>query len=296
MEDAIQSLPSSEPDSPNIPFVEMKIRAPTPASPRAGEESAQPLSISAAPAQTLSEDAKRLFQKTGDTISKPLSAIGRIFSEALDGAENKLSYLPGPFAPFELGRESRQDGPSSAAHPPSGPHWAHPSSWESQTTPRSAPPQTPSYGQEGSYNPIQTPYKPRVRRIPSPSLHQPSPGSPGWGPPDTPSRGGPYQPNSAQQAHFPGNTLVPPRVQSLAQPDWGAEGGHISRTPTPALDLAGVQQQIDTAHEQAAKASKETLLQIFPGVDIEVIEWVLEANDGDLGKSIEQLLDISGDS
>ena len=87
------------------------------------------------------------------------------------------------------------------------------------------------------------------------------------------------------------NSLMPPRVQSLA-----GEGAHISRTPTPALDFAGVQAQIDTAHEQAATASRATLMQIFPSVDVEVVEWVLEANDGDLGKSIEQLLDISGDS
>jgi hypothetical protein len=76
----------------------------------------------------------------------------------------------------------------------------------------------------------------------------------------------------------------------------GSEGSHISRTPTPALDFAGVQAQIDSAHEQAATAARETLIQIFPAVDVEVINLVLEANDGDLGKSIEGLLDMSGGS
>jgi len=36
------------------------------------------------------------------------------------------------------------------------------------------------------------------------------------------------------------------------------------------------------------------LIQIFPAVDEEVIEWVLEANEGDLGQSIEALLEIGG--
>ncbi|KAH9479330.1 Vacuolar protein sorting-associated protein 9a [Psilocybe cubensis] len=286
VEEAIQALPPSEPQSPEVPFAEAKMRGlnTLPASPHAGEESAQPLAIST-PTQTLSEDAKRLLQKTQVTISKPLNAIGRIFTEALDGAENKLSYLPGPFAPFELGREGRTDGPSGSGAPPV-PQWSHPNSW--QDGPHSAQtPHTP-YGDAPYSAAIQTPYKPRVRRMPS------SPGnSPGYGPEETPSRMGPYthhqlamgpsQPVYQQQA------LQIPRVQSLAD-----EGAHISRTPTPALDFAGVQAQIDTATENAAAASRDTLRQIFPAVDVEVVEWVLEANEGDLGKSIEQLLDIGG--
>lgn len=83
---------------------------------------------------------------------------------------------------------------------------------------------------------------------------------------------------------------LPPRVQRIVT----SEEARISRTPTPALDIAGVQAQIDLAHEQASSAAKETLRQIFPAVDVEVIDWVLEANEGDLGKSIEQLLEIGG--
>ena len=47
------------------------------------------------------------------------------------------------------------------------------------------------------------------------------------------------------------------------------------------------------AAEHAASAAKETLRQIFPSTDVEVVEWVLEANEGDLGKSIEALLEMS---
>lgn len=73
----------------------------------------------------------------------------------------------------------------------------------------------------------------------------------------------------------------------------GTESTHVSRTPTPNLDLAGIQAEIDTAHEQAAEAARNTLVQIFPGMDLEVVELVLEANGGDLGKSIEALLEMS---
>jgi len=38
-------------------------------------------------AQILGEDAKRLLQKTGDAVSKPLSALGRIPSEVSGNAE-----------------------------------------------------------------------------------------------------------------------------------------------------------------------------------------------------------------
>ena len=296
VEEAIQALPTSEPHSPALPFVQAKAQNLSALSPHAGEESAQLLSISS-PTQTLSDDALRLLQKTGDTISKPLNAIGRIFSEALDGAENKLSYLPGPFAPFELGRENRAEKPPELKIP-STPQWSHSEanrSGQSQSAPNSAP-QTP-YG-DGAYTPpLQTPYKPRVRRVPSTSLHPSSPmNSPGNGPEETPSRPGPRTHQSLaigpSQELLPQTTLVPPRVQSLV----GSDGSHISRTPTPALDFAGVQAQIDSAHEQAATATRETLIQIFPSIDKEVINWVLEANEGDLGKSIEGLLEMSGGS
>jgi hypothetical protein len=80
-----------------------------------------------------------------------------------------------------------------------------------------------------------------------------------------------------------------PRLQSLSAPPQT-----ISRTPTPALDIPALQAQIDIAHEEAAEESMETLRQMFPGMDGEVIGWVLEANQGDLGRSIEALLDMAG--
>jgi hypothetical protein len=64
-------------------------------------------------------------------------------------------------------------------------------------------------------------------------------------------------------------------------------------TPTAGLDIQGLQAEIDAAHSRAADAARATLIQIFPALDREVIEWVLEAKKGDLGQSIEALLEIS---
>ncbi|KAK0202591.1 hypothetical protein DFS33DRAFT_1341520 [Desarmillaria ectypa] len=272
VEEAIQSLPNDG-DSPAIPhFTAEPLSTPSRSnstlSSHAGEESAQPLSLPT-PAQTLSGDAKRLLQKTGDTISKPLNAISRILNEAIDSAAS-------PFGPFETGREQR-----TGTSPPV-PHWSHPDQirqyQQQQASSRSSSPrmtpQTPLG--DGMYQPpLQTPYKPRVRRVPSPSF------SPGIE--ETPSRPGPYT----------NQPLAIGPSQSLFASPHRPDSAHVSRTPTPNLDLVGMQEEIDTAHQQAAEAARDTLIQIFPAADREVIEWVLEANTGDLGKSIEALLEMS---
>jgi len=267
-------------------------------SPHAGEESARPLSINT-PVQTLSGDAKRLLQKTGDTISKPLNALGRIFTEALDGAENKFGSIPGSPVPLELGQEQRENGSDTQ---------------NSRQSASGVGPLT-STGHEGML-PVQTPYKPRVRRGPSPTS-QSTHDCGQAGPESTSSRStpGPYtnqllaigpsqpypshdsDPTSASFSYLlNGKPLLPPRrhlSSGSGRGSHGLPGGEISRVPTPSLDFAGVQAEIDTAHERAARAAKETLRQIFPGVDDDVVDWVLEAKGGDLGKSIEALLEIS---
>ncbi|OJA20453.1 hypothetical protein AZE42_06080 [Rhizopogon vesiculosus] len=275
VEAAIQTLPPSLPSSPVASQGQEILSNPPPLSPHAGEESAQPLALavpSAAQNITISEDARKLLQKTGDAVSKPLGAISRIFSDALD---EKMGYLPGPFAPFELGREQRDK------------HWSHPDQ-VAQFASGAGASHTPT-GSEGLQAPLQTPYKPRVRRpspVPTPSTFTGAPYAA-----DAP--GGPY----ANQALVsgPSQPLHPPNAipQHLQPP---SVGQHISRTPTPSLDLTAVQAEIDRAHAQASAATRATLAQIFPGVDPEVREWVLEANGGDLGKSIEGLLDMSGGS
>lgn len=276
VEAAIQTLPPSLPSSPTISQGSPTLDQPSRSSPHAGEESAQPLALavpSSAQNLTIGEDARKLLQKTGDAVSKPLGAISRIFSEALD---EKMAYLPGPFAPFELGREERER------------HWSHPDQVAQYAGGTS---HTPA-GSEGLQAPMQTPYKPRVRRT------SPVPTHTGqlYGADEIPSRpgsGGPYvhqAPGFGPAQPLPTPNAIP---QHLQPPPAGQQ---ISRTPTPSLDLTAVQAEIDRAHAQASAAARATLAQIFPGMDPEVRDWVLEANGGDLGKSIEGLLDMAGGS
>ncbi|KAH8833213.1 hypothetical protein DL96DRAFT_1585229 [Flagelloscypha sp. PMI_526] len=293
---AIQALPpipdspfvsSASPSSISTPSTPTRRESPQqpPRTPHAGEESAQPLALpSPSPGQVFGEEAKRIFQKTGDTISRPISALGKIFSDALDGAEQKLTYLPGPFAPFELGRENRQDQPPSEKQ----------SQWQQYPgatgvgggsggmSSSATYPQTP-HGQAPFSPPIQTPYKPRVRKTPS----------------NASSRTG--SPASSLYDHsIETPTRLPPFSQShphlgvgLGRPGGGTASAHISRTPTPSLDLEAVQAEINMATEHARAAAYETLKQMFPATEDEVIHWVLEANDNDLGRSIDQLLEMS---
>ena len=277
---------TSAPSTPKRTLLSIGVggsRSASPApSPHAGEESAQPLALPA-PGQTLGEDARRLLSKTGDTISKPLSAISRIFSEVLDEAEGALSSNFRRDQPNEIGQLQPQQAQA--------PHWSYPEQVSKFAVPRTPIGVGEGGQQTGPYAaPIQTPYKPRIRRGNSPSIGSQSPG---FAPDDTPTRV-PWtnQPLTMGPQSIMPPSRIPQRVQSLYQ----SSSQHVSRTPTPNLDIAGMQEEIDQAHDKALGAARETLVQIFPGTDNEVIEWVLEANEGDLGKSIEGLLEMSSAS
>ncbi|KAH9055086.1 hypothetical protein EDB83DRAFT_2615344 [Lactarius deliciosus] len=243
VEAAIQTLPSSRSQSPPLPSSSssssssspsvnpnlstvnhppanpIPIPSPTPSlrqSLHAGEEPATPLALP-------SIDARRLLQRTGDSLSKLLSAISRIFSEALDSAEEAI------VSQFTLPQTPAMTLLKSSAQDPSVP---------------------------------QAPYKPWVRcnsLLPSPSVSRPP--APHMPPDDTPQR-------------------HPTQVQTLALLQ---NSYSTSRMGTTGLDIPGLQAEIDAAHTRAADAARGTLIQIFPTVDQEVIEWVLEANEGDLG-------------
>ncbi|KAF8494247.1 hypothetical protein JB92DRAFT_3147156 [Gautieria morchelliformis] len=278
-------------------------------SPLAGEEAARPLSlpmpssasdVAANPEHpdslqaSLAEDTRRFFQRTSDTISKPLVAIGRIFSDVLDEtgiagqqgnkeSDRRVGWrdLPGPFAPLSVGNVQQVT------------HWSHPDQIRQDDAIQQAP-QTPLGN--GSYQPlIQTPYKPRVRPAYSSSPARSYTGS---------SPGTDYTPTSRSQpvVNQPivlGETQPYRQSPALAPHTLPAQrlqipSPHPSRNPTPTLDLGALQDEIDRAHLAAQDAVRATLVQIFPTVDRDVAEMVLEANDGDLGRSIEGLLEISG--
>ncbi|BGP39974.1 hypothetical protein JCM10450v2_003954 [Rhodotorula kratochvilovae] len=54
-----------------------------------------------------------------------------------------------------------------------------------------------------------------------------------------------------------------------------------------------VLREIDRQHEEARQAALETLVGIFPGVENEVLEMVLLSNSGDMGKTIDSLLEMT---
>ena len=292
--------------------------------------------------QTLGEDAKRLLQKTGDAVSKPLNALGRIFSDALDNAEDQLRFLP-------FGGDGGQQ--------PDQTHGQHGQQFE-----------TPLHQTGGQ---IQPPYKPRVKRVSSP-MTPPSGSGNGTGPSqgdqqqrhswyESPTKAYTYsnRPLGASPSDTPGRSPspAPSKLQSLLGFGFGdgqqsqsqSSGAFDSPTPTarpaprqrsrrsastnvvpsdPHLgndsggsqppsdsytslvqaqesylqsqqdqartqDMQYLQAEIDRQHRQQSEASKGTLKQIFPGVDEEVLEWVLEGNEGQLERSIEKLLEIT---
>jgi len=53
-----------------------------------------------------------------------------------------------------------------------------------------------------------------------------------------------------------------------------------------------LQAEIDRVHEKQSEASEGTSRDIFPGVDEEVLRWVLEEGEGLLERNIEALLEI----
>lgn len=312
VERAIQALPSS-PQPTDINEDITKFPTPTPPtsapktplipqSPHVGEEPAIPLKLPST--TTIAEDTKRFLLKTGDQISKPLNAIGKIFNEAMDGLDEIERQR-------EQSRMLQEQQQQQQAQPQ--PHWQEgtvapnaqsifsqmsPDWLFGGSSPRASTPLTPAGG--GGAVPgggaVQTPYRPRVR-----------PGSAGGSfttPEGTPlsnsaNRNSSYQipPLNLSGSPLPVSRSLPgdmdrpsPQLRAL-DPRTQQQFAPPSRTGSP-LDLTALQNEIDRAHSQANIAAKSTLLQMFPGCEPEVIDMVLEANRGDLGASIESLLDI----
>ena len=260
VEAAIQNLPPSPVVTPATPsagpdFLPEPPKTPS-AAPAPGEESASALQMPT-PA-SVAEDTRKFLQRTGtlaqQTISKPLNAIGKILSDALDGIE-------------EDGGRKR----------PESSQWNYPERIQQYAQ----DPRTPQGG--GVPIPImQAPYKARIRpgsATPSPSQTPTAGAIVGGGPPALPPRGGDY--------------FAP---YSGAATSLNRATGRGSSTPSPDIQPRNLEAEIgaiESAHRQAAR---ETVVQIFPTVENEVIDMVLEANGGDLGRTIDALLEMSATS
>ncbi|KAH7335438.1 hypothetical protein B0J17DRAFT_770054 [Rhizoctonia solani] len=183
-----------------------------PGSSSIGEESARTLQLPQVAA--IAEDTRKFLERTGESLSKPLNAIGRIFSEVLDDE-----------------------------------------------------PRSPGNGYPGASS--QAPYRPRPGR----------PGAPGEG-----------QTGLLPPLQFPNLGFD---TSNPTTPNGGPTPTYPNSRATTPLDFSAMQAEIDRAHAAAADAARATLHQIFPTMDKEVTEMVLEANNGDLGRSIDKLLEMS---
>ncbi|CAE6458923.1 unnamed protein product [Rhizoctonia solani] len=219
VEQAIQALPPSpDPSSPAITPAVVSSRSmasdlsqlsSASGSSSIGEESARTLQLPQVAA--IAEDTRKFLERTGESLSKPLNAIGRIFSEVLDDE-----------------------------------------------------PRSPSSGYPGA---SQASYRPRNGR------------------PEENAQPGLLPPLQFHNLGFDtSNPTTPNEGPPLTHPG--------SRATTP-LDFSAMQAEIDRAHAAAADAARATLHQIFPTMDREVTDMVLEANSGDLGRSIDKLLEMS---
>ncbi|CAE6350015.1 unnamed protein product [Rhizoctonia solani] len=171
-----------------------------------GEESARMLQLPQVAA--IAEDTRKFLERTGESLSKPLNAIGRIFSEVLDDE-----------------------------------------------------PRSPSSGYPGAS---------------SQALYRPHSGRPAGG---------------AQTGLLP--PLQFPNLGFDTSNPTTPNGTHPGSRATTPLDFSAMQAEIDRAHAAATDAARATLHQIFPMMDREVADMVLEANNGDLGRSIDKLLEMS---
>jgi len=71
------------------------------------------------------------------------------------------------------------------------------------------------------------------------------------------------------------------------------DAGRRSNTPSPDLRPRNLEAEIGAIEDAHKQAARETVLQIFPTVENEVVDMVLEANGGDLGRTIDALLEMS---
>ncbi|KAJ1306651.1 hypothetical protein OPQ81_007646 [Rhizoctonia solani] len=126
VEQAIQALPPSpDPSSPAMAPAVVSSRSDLsqissvsgPSS--VGEESARTLQLPQVAA--IAEDTRKFLERTGESLSKPLNAIGRIFSEVLDdeprspssgypGTSSQAPYRPRPGRPGAPGEGGAQMG------------------------------------------------------------------------------------------------------------------------------------------------------------------------------------------
>ncbi|GFZ50888.1 Vacuolar protein sorting-associated protein 9a [Saitozyma sp. JCM 24511] len=253
VERAIQDLPPSPSTVTSRPLGPSEMSPFAAATP--GEEPARPLSLSTSSFQAL-DNTRRFFQRTGnlahEAVSKPLNAIGKI----LDNIQQ-----PGTQSEGEEEEEEDEEVKEMERKWRAGGERDR----EAEARLERNLNLTPGAGAGSSSTPGSTP-----RNAPRKSRRPETPESP-----------------SGRFARLG----ISPGDESLS----------ISRAATPSADIplpdfsSELQTTLDAsseAYEQTRRANVQTLHQMFPDLDEEVLEAVLEGCGDDLGVAIDRLLEM----
>ncbi|KIY63586.1 hypothetical protein CYLTODRAFT_493795 [Cylindrobasidium torrendii FP15055 ss-10] len=317
VETAIQSLPRDTPEaSPSMPSSASDQGPLTPN--RASTPNPSSISRPFTPDALSLPAVERLLQKTG-------SALGRMWNEALDGVETLATPRP---VRSSSGYNPNAPRPGTWHGDPEQ-QWNQQQlqqQYAQQQQYATPAPQRPPLNEP----PYQTPYKPRVRRVsPSPSFVEDTPSrpsvadqmyqaqfarhgrqasypspSPGSVSPSmrasSPFGGVPPPPNFTArpsgassrlgiETEYPGQAAREEAAfrESRSAPSSIAQSAPWNATPQ------GIVPPSPSSLQTTDPAALDTLMQIFPTMDKEIVEMVLDANSGDVGRSIEGLLEMS---
>lgn len=257
---ATASVSQSVPNSPTKPMNEKRSSYQAEASLHAAQQG-PPRSQS--PAEATRDFFIRSSDNLQKTVSKPLQALGKIFTEMGSESEMIAGY-PGPGHQ----QSASTQGPAGQLHrqhqQPLSPHMGHQ---------QQHPPPTPR-GQR----------PPSLRTRSTASLA--SPRSPqGRLPPLPPGAQGHYEPGylpNPQQQH-------PPRPGNIQNRGSSYQAADFLDDSVPAEE---VQATADKNYQATFNAKIDTLLNIFPGIERETLEIVLLSNGEDVERTIEGLLDM----
>ncbi|BGP32017.1 hypothetical protein JCM10296v2_003796 [Rhodotorula toruloides] len=120
---------------------------------------------------------------------------------------------------------------------------------------------------------------------PTPSIEHPHAGYPGSARPH-PSKRRSYHASLSRPP-------LPPLPPSSGSLQTAAPPPDLSMYAAPDVSDDVVLREIDRQHEEARMAQLETLQSIFPDAEREVLEMVLLSNSGDMGKTIDSLLEMT---
>ncbi|CED82917.1 Vacuolar assembly/sorting protein VPS9 [Phaffia rhodozyma] len=313
VESAIAHLPPNSPLSPTVSGFKSSISPfPPPAS---SSSSAVAAAAASAPFGNTSEGeepaniisfiptnfalgSKRFFAKTGEAVTRPLGAIGKLFTDVIEGGleDSRPSSASGSRPERQLG-----GGPSETQRPYQ-PRIRSPRP-RSHVDLNSDPASSTNTNAEIETSTIQKPKPTQTLwdRVSSEILGSQSSQPPGWqesyrSHPSANARPPPQQHQQYHQQQLPHD---PSRPFALAPPENNYYHNHPGEyvfsdgnVEEDNIDYERLQSELDKRDQQAKQANLETLSQIFPSLDAELAALILDNKQGDLSGTIDTLLEM----